>query len=337
VANTITANYSWTMPDPGGSANTWGNTLNATTQAIDQQVFTNAGLLSGYLPLTGGTVSGNFSVQGTATLGNGNLTVDTSGDLSTNNNITANGTVQGGTVNSTGNISASGSVTGNNAVNAGGGGFSTGGSLTANGGINAGSATIQTTGAISGGSITSNGATHFFNSTYNDFCTNVNTSSNSRWFQFATGWSIQATVNSSAYYFYIGNNVVQTLDYAGNLVIYGQGYKPGGGSWGASSDERVKRNVEPYRQGLKELSRLEPISYAYNGKGGTQDDGKRYVGLVAQAAQKVMPSLVREMPGEFEGKIAGQLATDTSELVFALVNAVKELSIEIAALKAKTP
>ena len=30
------------MPDPGGSANTWGNTLNATTQAIDAQVFTNA-------------------------------------------------------------------------------------------------------------------------------------------------------------------------------------------------------------------------------------------------------------------------------------------------------
>jgi microcystin-dependent protein len=42
VANTTTANYGWQMPDPGGSANTWGNTLNATTQAIDQQVYTNA-------------------------------------------------------------------------------------------------------------------------------------------------------------------------------------------------------------------------------------------------------------------------------------------------------
>ena len=38
---TITANYSWQMPDPGGSANSWGNTLNATTQAIDAQVHTN--------------------------------------------------------------------------------------------------------------------------------------------------------------------------------------------------------------------------------------------------------------------------------------------------------
>ena len=39
---TATAHYGWQMPDPGGSANTWGNTLNATTQAIDAQVFTNA-------------------------------------------------------------------------------------------------------------------------------------------------------------------------------------------------------------------------------------------------------------------------------------------------------
>lgn len=36
---TTTINYSWQMPDPGGSANTWGDILNSTTQAIDAQVF----------------------------------------------------------------------------------------------------------------------------------------------------------------------------------------------------------------------------------------------------------------------------------------------------------
>jgi microcystin-dependent protein len=41
VAETTTANYGWTMPDPGASANTWGATLNATTQKIDAQVFVN--------------------------------------------------------------------------------------------------------------------------------------------------------------------------------------------------------------------------------------------------------------------------------------------------------
>jgi microcystin-dependent protein len=42
LAETLTTNYSWTKPDPGASANTWGATLNATTDKIDNQVFTNA-------------------------------------------------------------------------------------------------------------------------------------------------------------------------------------------------------------------------------------------------------------------------------------------------------
>jgi microcystin-dependent protein len=41
VAETTTTNFGWTMPDPGASANTWGATLNATTQKIDNQVFLN--------------------------------------------------------------------------------------------------------------------------------------------------------------------------------------------------------------------------------------------------------------------------------------------------------
>ena len=41
MAETTTVNYGWTMPDPGASANTWGATLNATTQKIDAQVKVN--------------------------------------------------------------------------------------------------------------------------------------------------------------------------------------------------------------------------------------------------------------------------------------------------------
>lgn len=41
MAETLTANYAWTKPDPGASANTWGATLNATTDKIDTQVFAN--------------------------------------------------------------------------------------------------------------------------------------------------------------------------------------------------------------------------------------------------------------------------------------------------------
>ena len=31
----LTSNYGWSMPDPGGSPNTWGDTLNQTTGKID--------------------------------------------------------------------------------------------------------------------------------------------------------------------------------------------------------------------------------------------------------------------------------------------------------------
>lgn len=41
MAETLTANYAWTKPDPGASANTWGATLNADLDKIDAQVFAN--------------------------------------------------------------------------------------------------------------------------------------------------------------------------------------------------------------------------------------------------------------------------------------------------------
>jgi microcystin-dependent protein len=41
VAETTTINYGWTKPDPGGSPNTWGTTLNATTDKVDAKVYAN--------------------------------------------------------------------------------------------------------------------------------------------------------------------------------------------------------------------------------------------------------------------------------------------------------
>ena len=246
MAETLTPNYKWIKPDIGGDASTWGNVLNTTFDAIDAMVFTNQTNMGNYLPLAGGTitgdltVSGAFSAVGTATFGTVNAV-----------SVTASGIVQAATLFSTGdvdvsgNVAAIGNVTGNNGVYAGASGFSTNGPLYAGGGVNAGNATIQTGGnasvggTLTAGAVTANLATHFFASYYSDFGTNANTANNSRTLQFATGCNISAIVNSTDYYFQIRGNTVGTLDYDRNLVIYAQGYKPGGGVWGASSDERA--------------------------------------------------------------------------------------------------
>ena len=62
MAETLTANFSWTKPDPGASANTWGATLNSDLDKIDAQVFANqTAINAGQVPI------GSISMFGGAT------------------------------------------------------------------------------------------------------------------------------------------------------------------------------------------------------------------------------------------------------------------------------
>jgi hypothetical protein len=125
---------------------------------------------------------------------------------------------------------------------------------------------------------------------------------------------------------------------AGALTITGTATKPGGGSWTATSDDLVKKDVRPHTDGLAQILALRPIVYRYNGRGGTIADGREHVGLSAQAARSVIPravtsSLVRLDPEDPEE--TDLLALDSSELLYTVLNAVRELSAEIEALKAR--
>jgi hypothetical protein len=113
------------------------------------------------------------------------------------------------------------------------------------------------------------------------------------------------------------------------LAIWAGGgvQKPGGGSWAATSDVRVKKDVKGFRAGLIELKQLRPVSYKYNGLGKTQDDGNEFVGVIAQELEKVVPSMVTSHKGKLrpgDSKETDIKHVDPSAFTYVLINAVQE-------------
>lgn len=120
------------------------------------------------------------------------------------------------------------------------------------------------------------------------------------------------------------------------LVVNGGAQKLNGGLWGATSDERVKKDVRPFSEGLKKLLLFDPVIYKFNGKAGTVDNGIDYIGLIAQDVQKVMPELVisqfKKLNAE-DTKDAEILTHDLSPLIFMFINAIKELNARLEKLE----
>lgn len=146
----------------------------------------------------------------------------------------------------------------------------------------------------------------------------------------------------------------------------GQAYKSGGGGWGATSDARIKNVLGNYEHGLAEIRQLMPVRYTYKGNDTTEPPsstpnvpnstptpttqapfanspnygvataGKEFVGLIAQNAEAPMPEMVSVMPGFIDGtQVTDLRLLDTNPLLFALVNAVKELAARVEMLEAK--
>ncbi len=111
-----------------------------------------------------------------------------------------------------------------------------------------------------------------------------------------------------------------------------QAYKDGGGSWVATSDSRVKKNVQNYVLSTSELLSLRPVTYQYNGQYGTPDNNKVYVGLIAQ---EVLNTPFSSMVGTYNYEGTELLNLDPSQLIYALINAVQELNARINALENK--
>lgn len=128
-----------------------------------------------------------------------------------------------------------------------------------------------------------------------------------------------------------GTLAVSSTSTFGNslMVTRGQAYKPGGGSWAASSDARVKKDIADFSAGLAELEKVHVVKYKYNGLGGTMNTGEEFVGVVAQELEKIAPFMVTTHPEKLrptDDQSTEIKQVDPSAFVYMLVNSVKELA-----------
>lgn len=119
----------------------------------------------------------------------------------------------------------------------------------------------------------------------------------------------------------IGNDT--SPDY--KLEVVGSAGKPGGGSWSNSSDRRLKKDIEDYEDGLKEVLKIRPVWYRYNGMYGLPTK-ERYVGVIAQEIQKIVSYTVTPYmeTNDETGEQAEYLSYNGTAVTYMLVNAVQE-------------
>ncbi len=101
----------------------------------------------------------------------------------------------------------------------------------------------------------------------------------------------------------------------------------GSGNVTASSDARLKFNRGRFTRGLEALRRIDPILYSWRPMSGMETHGI-YAGVMAQNIQQAIPEAV-------SADANGYLSLQDRPMILTLVNAVKELDIEIRSLRAE--
>jgi hypothetical protein len=212
--------------------------------------------------------------------------------------------ITGGTISGASSIAASGAITSGTRITAGTGGSTVAGYVFSSGGSN-------------------------FTSTGTD--ANLNFTANTSIFSGTSGSTIGFSINSA-----------DTASFSSTIFRVGPGITAAqctfGANWTVVSDARVKTDVTPYALGTAAVNQLRPVSYIYNGDYGTPDNGVIQTGLIAQ---EVLTTQLASMVGTYvytdpqTGEQTTLYDLNTNQLVFALVNAVKELSARVTALEAK--
>lgn len=138
-----------------------------------------------------------------------------------------------------------------------------------------------------------------------------------------------------------GNNNLQIATSGGNPTLYTSAqnaYKTGSTTaWIIASDARIKKNITPYTKGLTELNQINIKNFEFNGLGNSKD-GAKGLGVIADEIEHILPDAVgtnkiKLRPEDTERTDVKHF--DSTELVYLLVNSVKELSAQVKELQAE--
>jgi hypothetical protein len=158
---------------------------------------------------------------------------------------------------------------------------------------------------------------------------------------------------------YLGGGMHMTRATGVTVFTSDSVYKPNGGPFLAGSDLRIKDVLGEYTSGLEQIMSLRPVRYRYRGNDTMHDpaedeeemrsygapfktsahhtaavDGAEYVGLVAQEVETKMPECVKQAIGYIDGaKVDDLRSLDSGPIIYALINAVQELEARLRSME----
>jgi len=115
----------------------------------------------------------------------------------------------------------------------------------------------------------------------------------------------------------IGRVGIGTTNPDNLLTVNGTADKPGGGSWGSYSDERLKDVEGEFQAGLVAVLQLQPVRYRYKKHNALGiRDRKEHVGFSAQEVERVIPEAVSK-------NSKGYRLVDNDPILWTMLNAIK--------------
>ena len=129
--------------------------------------------------------------------------------------------------------------------------------------------------------------------------------------------------------------IANELSVAGNLNVAMNASKPGGGSWGTSSDLALKANVRPLNDALSLLLDLRGVRFEWKDPKGVPGLTGPQTGMIAQEVEKVFPGWVSTGADGFKELSVRGFEALTVEAFRDLQNQVNALTSQVRELQEK--